>query len=188
MKRIHRPFGIAASLLFAASILAICVTTAGANDVQTAGKSIEEFVNPDGSFDLEAARLSGYEGSLDMDGFESAIDPATGRPLFQPSDTKATADHPDDIYWDNSISPSVPGVNCIVRSATIYDGQLVVGGSFRTAGDVIADYIASWDGATWSPLGSGMNRLVRALTVYDGKLIAGRGDISQPPVAWQRTG
>jgi len=38
---------------------------------------------------------------------------------------------------------------------------------------VSANYIASWDGSSWSPLESGMNSTVDALAVYDGKLIAG---------------
>ncbi len=173
MKRILKSIGITASLLLATGLLAIGVTSAIANDVPTAGRSIEEFINPDGSFDLEAARLSGYQGSLDLEGYESAIDPVTGRPLFQPSAAKATADHPDDIYWDNSISPSLPGVGGTVYAATVFNGQLIVGGSFQVAGDVLAYRIASWDGSSWSPLGSGMNYYVNALTVYDDTLIAG---------------
>ncbi|NIO09566.1 MAG: hypothetical protein GTO40_16815, partial [Deltaproteobacteria bacterium] len=50
---------------------------------------------------------------------------------------------------------------------------LIAGGLFTAAGEVEANYIASWDGSSWSPLGSGVNRPVRALTVYDSKLIAG---------------
>jgi hypothetical protein len=38
---------------------------------------------------------------------------------------------------------------------------------------VIVNYIASWDGSIWSPLGSGMSSGVNALTVYDGNLIGG---------------
>ena len=137
------------------------------------GKSIGEFLTPDGQFDLEAARRSGYEGSLDMEGFRSAIDPTTGQPVFQPSMMAAPTDDPDDIYWDNSISPSVAGVGGTVYAATVYNAQLVVGGNFQVAEDVIANYIASWDGTAWSPLGSGMNDYVMSLTVYNGHLIAG---------------
>ena len=44
---------------------------------------------------------------------------------------------------------------------------LYTGGDFTTAGGVAADYIAKWDGSTWSPLGSGMNNGIFALTVFD---------------------
>jgi archaellum component FlaF (FlaF/FlaG flagellin family) len=51
----------------------------------------------------------------------------------------------------------------------------MVGGGFTMAGGIEANYIASWDGSNWSPLGSGMNQYgyVLTLTVYDEKLIAG---------------
>ena len=67
-----------------------------------------------------------------------------------------------------------------VRALTVYNGNLIAGGDFRTAGDVAANYIARWDGTTWHPLGTGMastgfggNASVVALTVYDGELYAG---------------
>src|SRR5688572_27565773 len=50
---------------------------------------------------------------------------------------------------------------------------LVVGGSFTIAGDVLAARIATWDGTSWSALGTGMSGTVSALTVYNGNLIAG---------------
>ncbi|MCP4685729.1 MAG: hypothetical protein GY867_09825 [bacterium] len=93
--------------------------------------------------------------------------------MFRPSGTGEAADHPDDIYWDNSLSPSVAGIGGSVYAATVYNSQLVVGGDFQVAEDSIAYCIASWDGSSWSPLGSGMNDWVWTLTVYDGKLIAG---------------
>jgi len=59
---------------------------------------------------------------------------------------------------------------------TVYNGHLIAGGGFTTAGGTSANYIASWDGSTWSPLGSGTgDPYVYALTVYDGNLIAGGG-------------
>ena len=41
------------------------------------------------------------------------------------------------------------------------------------AGGVSTNNIASWDGSSWSPLGSGINYGVWSLAVYDNKLIAG---------------
>jgi hypothetical protein len=45
--------------------------------------------------------------------------------------------------------------------------ELVAGGFFTTAGGVAAEYIAKWDGSSWSPLGGGMNDWVDALEVFD---------------------
>ena len=44
-----------------------------------------------------------------------------------------------------------------VYALTVYNGNLIAGGYFTTAGGTSANYIASWDGTAWSPLGSGMN-------------------------------
>jgi hypothetical protein len=101
-----------------------------------AGRSVEDFLTPDGEFDLEAAR----------------------------------ADHPDDIYWE-PVS-NVQGFDGEVRALAVYDGRLIAGGAFTTAGGVSANCIAAWDGTSWSPLGSGMDDYVVALTVYDNQLIA----------------
>ena len=73
----------------------------------------------------------------------------------------------------------VPGLGGYGYAAAVYDDgtgpALYVGGEFSIAGEAIANNIARWDGATWSPLGSGINGTVEALTVYSGELIAGGG-------------
>ena len=58
---------------------------------------------------------------------------------------------------------------------------LYAGGNFTTAGGVAANYIAKWDGSSWSALGSGMNERVIALavsgsTVYAGGFFTTAGD------------
>ena len=68
-------------------------------------------------------------------------------------------------------------MNLWVYALTVYDNQLIAGGFFTTAGSVSADFIASWDGTSWSALGSGMNNRVRVLIVHNSKLIAG-GDFT----------
>ena len=47
------------------------------------------------------------------------------------------------------------------------------GGKFTTAGAAAANYIAVWNGSTWSPLGSGMNGEVNALAVLGANLYVG---------------
>jgi hypothetical protein len=44
---------------------------------------------------------------------------------------------------------------------------LYVGGAFMTAGGVVANRIAKWNGNQWAPLGSGMDGAVRALKCFD---------------------
>jgi len=60
--------------------------------------------------------------------------------------------------------------------ALAYDinGQLYAGGYFTNAGDVTANYIAKWDGTSWTNLGSGMNWYVKTLAFdNNGRLYAG---------------
>ncbi|MEW6016123.1 MAG: dockerin type I repeat-containing protein [Candidatus Zixiibacteriota bacterium] len=77
--------------------------------------------------------------------------------------------HPNDIYW----SPLGTGMNEGVAALTIFDGKLIAGGKFTTAGGVEVNRIAAWDGNSWSSLGTGMDNNVYCLAVYDGKLVAG---------------
>ena len=61
-------------------------------------------------------------------------------------------------------------------------------GSFTTAGDVAANHIARWDGATssWHPLGSGTDEVVFALAV-DRMPPFTPEDSSPPPAGWRLT-
>jgi hypothetical protein len=65
------------------------------------------------------------------------------------------------------------GMNAPVRSLAVYKGELYVGGDFTIAGGIAANYIAKWDGTSWSALGSGTNATVLSLGVYNGDLYAG---------------
>ena len=70
---------------------------------------------------------------------------------------------------------AVPGTDGTVE-ATVDDaqGDLYIGGTFGTAGNVVANFVAKWDGSSWSALGSGMNDVVDSLAVSeDGDLYAG---------------
>ncbi len=82
-----------------------------------------------------------------------------------------------------------------VFAMTVFDGKLIVGGGFTSAGGVPADNIASWDGSNWQSMDGGVyNFGVEALGVYNGSLIAGAGfqgigNIAQwNGTAWQPMG
>ena len=54
-------------------------------------------------------------------------------------------------------SPSVVGTAVgQVKASTVFQGQLILGGSFTIAGCMIANGIVAWNGGSWSTLGSGM--------------------------------
>ena len=158
------------------AICLICLATIGwAGELaEPKETSVSNFFTPDGQFDIEAARRAGFEGSLDLEGLDVLYDPRTGEPLFSAAaGVNSLSDSPDDIYWDNSISPSVAGVDGTVHAAAVYDGQLVVGWKFQVAGDTIVNYIAAWDGTSWSPLGSGLISSSRGLKGQSSYIVMG---------------
>src|SRR5438874_3282476 len=60
----------------------------------------------------------------------------------------------------------IPGANDIVLAAVVDgSGNLYVGGYFTIVGDVIANYVAKWNGSSWSALGSGIGFGGSALAV-----------------------
>lgn len=74
-----------------------------------------------------------------------------------------------------SVIPGQP--TRVYALVTLPNGDLVAGGQFATAGGVIANCIARWNGTTWSPLGTGLSGpwpVVYALAVLpNGDLLAG---------------
>ena len=64
-----------------------------------------------------------------------------------------------------------------VFAVTVFNGDLIAGGRFDTAGGQTVNNIARWDGVAWHPLTSGgqigLNSNVRALAVFNGDLYAG---------------
>jgi hypothetical protein len=65
-----------------------------------------------------------------------------------------------------------------VHASVVYNGSLIVGGTFLKAGGTPALYIARWNGTSWSALGTGVNGPVRSLAVHDGYLVVG-GDFTR---------
>lgn len=60
-----------------------------------------------------------------------------------------------------------------VFALTVYQGDLVAGGYFTTAGGVTVNQIARWNGTSWQSFGAGMDGPVWAFAEYNGQLIAG---------------
>jgi uncharacterized delta-60 repeat protein len=66
-------------------------------------------------------------------------------------------------------------MNSSVNALAVSGGTLYAGGYFTMAGGSAANYIAQWDGSSWSAIGSGMNSSVNALAVSGGTLYASGG-------------
>lgn len=79
--------------------------------------------------------------------------------------------HPDDVRYDSRFT--VPGLDGEVLATTVYEGDVILGGSFQWhSGAQQVNSIARWDGTDMHPLGDGFDGRVEALIVYDGDLIA----------------
>jgi len=79
----------------------------------------------------------------------------------------------DGIEWEPLPTSDFKGIDNYVNALTVYNGNLVAGGTFKQAGRKRCKDVAMWDGFDWSPLGEGFDREVNCLGVYDGLLIAG---------------
>ncbi len=91
---------------------------------------------------------------------------------------QASAQCPD--AWSNAFGPGGVGMNGTVLALHVKDGRLHAGGNFFQAGTVRANYVAAWDGRSWTRLGTGgsfggggFSGPVYTLGEFNGELIAG---------------
>ncbi len=82
------------------------------------------------------------------------------------------------MYDGSDWSPLGTGLNEYCRAIHEYNGNLIAGGYFTTAGGVACNKIAKWNGATWSPMGlgfdgGGIDEYVKSATVWNGIFFAG---------------
>ncbi len=77
-----------------------------------------------------------------------------------------------------SMTPGGGGVS-LVEDIEVFEGKLIIGGYFTGIDGLPIRYVAAWDGAQWSALGTGLDSAsstlasVAALTVYQDQLLAG---------------
>ena len=79
----------------------------------------------------------------------------------------------DGTSWDQIGDRVSQGLDDSPWPSTIYQGNLVAGGYFETAGPVVAHHVAMLNNDTWAPIGSGVETAVFALEEHGGNLIAG---------------
>jgi hypothetical protein len=71
-------------------------------------------------------------------------------------------------------SPLTTGADGLVRCACSWNGWLVIGGAFSSAGGVPGThYLSAWDGNSWLSLNGDLDGEVQSLAVHDGRLIVG---------------
>jgi len=144
-------------------------------------------------WDGKAWSALGSDGGQGVNGAVRAL-AVSGNALFVGGEfTEANQGNPisarNIAQWDGSDwsavgSGSGNGVNAVVRALAAHGDGVYVGGGFTTANvgaPVAVNYIAYWNGSSWSALGSGGGRgvdsWVYALAVSGGDLYVG-GDFS----------
>ena len=119
---------------------------------------LAQHLNPDGTLNLS----SGYTGSLDIRSYSVSMDPKRG-PIFRPLMSVG--------IWTGLNT----GLNNIVHAVAVSGTNVIVGGDFINAGgDGNADYIAKWDGTSWSALTTTpLNNIVLSIAVNNTSIYAG---------------
>ncbi|MDO7873536.1 Ig-like domain-containing protein [Hymenobacter sp. ASUV-10] len=125
-----------------------------------ATQPLAEALNPDGTL------RDGLTGSFDPTGFRMKMAP-DGRPVFRPTRAQGAGD----ADWQDGFV--LPGSDWPVYAVASSGTDVYIGGLFRVVGTTAANYVARWNGSTWSALGSGVGGIVRALAVSGSTVYAG---------------
>jgi len=98
--------------------------------------------------DNQVSALTVYEGELIAGGYFTTADAVMCNCVARW----------DGLAWQPLGSGmDVTGDSPRVFALTVYDGELVAGGWFTTAGGVPCYRIACWNGSSWAPVGSGVS-------------------------------
>src|SRR5688572_9352449 len=86
--------------------------------------------------------------------------------------------------WNGVTFDTLPGNylfgDCRIEAMTVYNNELYLGGGFTTFNSAypsIYDYMAKWNGSSFSAVGSGCDNVVYSLEAYNGNLYVG-GDMT----------
>ena len=133
---------------------------------QNTNPSLSQALNSDGTLNMNAP-----DGSYDVSGFRFVSQPGEA-PKFLPADKGSKA--AGDEFWTDPFTPSV-GVDNTVRAICYYSGTAYIGGEFISAAGLPVNYIASWNGISFSQLGSGLAGAVYCIEATSGKIFVGGG-------------
>ncbi len=143
-----------------------------ADSASSKGASPEGMLNADGTLKLD----QGFRGALDLSGYSVDIDSARG-PVFGPARSVQSAVTPGN--WA-ALGDGGGVVDGFVRAILVDGANVYIGGDFTDLANLpAADYVAKWDGANWSALGSdslgdgSLRGTVNALAMIGTDLYAG---------------
>ena len=130
-----------------------------------------EWSAPPAGLSMEVSAMEVYDGKLVVGGWPGTLNgsPANGLVTYDGTDW---AEFGSGIEVTTGWTHPVRGP---VTDMTIYNGDLIVAGSFDTIDGVTVNRIGRWDGSAWSALAGGVSTSgtsMFSLAVYNGKLIA----------------
>lgn len=140
-------------------LLLVTIPLEARDDVPSATLHVSDMIDDNGALDTG----NGFSGTLAVDGYAMQL-AENGSPLFKPvSESKQDVIlGAGDSNWSSNFADAVNNdVYCLVLDGTM----LYVGGKFTEADGSTANRIATFNGATWSTLGTGANTTVYALAV-----------------------
>jgi hypothetical protein len=148
------------------------------NGGQNAAPSISDVLSADGAVKPNAAgsfSTQGFEMKLAADGSPRFVQSGGGDNKSEFTPQASCGDGWDERFFTNGAS----GGNTVEATVSDGAGNIYIGGSFTSVGNVAANRIARWNGTSWSALGSGIsvNGTVYALAVAGTDVYAG-GDFN----------
>ena len=150
---------------------------AGSDQTDPSAVPLESLLNADGTLNMN----SGYNGSVDTRGWIMTAG-ENGAPRFSRSHA-AQRDRnylPYPIAGDESWVDDfgLPGAEGIVYALAVIGTDVYMGGTFTEVSVLDIEYIAKWNGTSWSTLGAGVNGQVYAIAAPGGDTLIVGGSFS----------
>jgi trimeric autotransporter adhesin len=133
--------------------------------------SLEGHLRPDGTLNVG----SGFAGTFDPTGYVMTTG-LNGEPHFakdpglEQENQVGLLAGPDD-NWTKRFGP--PGPDGYVNAIAVKGSDIYVGGSFKMAGEVVANNVARWDGTKWNALNTGVDGTVRVIFIDGNDIYVG---------------
>jgi hypothetical protein len=165
-------------LMLSAMLLGLLTLGVQAHAAQAKGVSPEGMLNSDGTLNLS----KGFSGTLDLSGYSVQIDSQRG-PVFGPAASGNNAPASASIAtlgnWAG-VGDGGGNIDSYVRGIAVSGTDVYVVGDFTDAANIpAADYVAKWNGSSWSALGSNgagdgsLNNIVYGIAVSGTDLYVG---------------
>ncbi len=158
-------------------LIVFCGLSISHAESETTQQDLSQFLSSDGILDLQAAMASGYQGSINIEGYSIRFDAKTGAPILR---TKSDKSASDDTFWKDGLF-HLPDAYSSVTEAIVYNDRLII---------AQGDKLQYWNNAEWVTLKtfSGSHNIATMIVFHDTLIIG--GDIPSPDsniICWDGT-